>query len=128
MILTTFGVLANAEPALIRLAEVRLPFKVSYVVGKLIRAVAAEMSYYHTQREVLVRQYGEPQGDQIVVSPANMSAFVTDITGLGAVTVTLTVAPLDLSTLATIDITPGDLLTLLPLSAEEDHHAQSETS
>lgn len=120
MISTTLGALANSELALKRLSEIRLPIKVSYQVGKLIRLVAAETPDFHKQREKLVRQYGSPHGDDIMVMPDQMAAFMVEMTALSEVPVTLDIAPLKLDSFGAIDISPADLIALSPLLSEDE--------
>ncbi len=130
MISTTLGELANAEPALKRLSEIRLPIKVAYQLGKLIRLAGVELADYHTRRDTLIRQLGEPNPadpTQVIVTPANMPEFVKDMTSLGGEPVELSTTPLSIDSLGDIDITPIELLTLMPLMTEEPHAEPSHT-
>lgn len=118
MIATTLGVLANAEPALKRLSEIRLNVKVAYALGKMIRAVAAETPHYHTERDKLVRELGNPMGDQVMVMPEHMGEFVRRVTELGELPVELAIEPFSLTTLGDIEMSGGDMCVLLPLMSD----------
>ena len=107
---TTLGHLANAEPALARLAAQRMPAKAAYVAAKLVRAVADEVKHFHAQRESLIRELGKEQDGRIEVQPANLPDFVTRLNELARVEVELAASPVDLACVT--DITPEDLLLL----------------
>jgi hypothetical protein len=123
MIDTTLGQLAEAEPALARLAAEKLPFRTAHLIAKLAKAVAEETKYFHEERNALVKEFGEvkPGGtpDEIQVGPtmASWPAFVAKVNELVAVPVTIPLAPIDLTTLAPekldkLEVSAADLLLL----------------
>ncbi len=116
----TLGQLADAEPALGRLASEKLPFQVSYRIAKLARAVAVETKHFHDARNALVREYGQAKSggaDEMHVTPdmPNWSDFVTKVVELAAVEATIPLWPIDLTTVEGLTISAGDLLLLGPL-------------
>ncbi len=121
-IATTLGQLADAEPALARLAAAPLPIAAAYRVAKVSRAVAEELKYFHEQRNTLVRDHGTPVDgtDEIRVLQTSdkWGTFVDRVRELAAVPVTLTIAPLDLTTIPDLRMSPADLLLLGPLVAD----------
>lgn len=120
MITTTLGALVNAEPALIRLSEIRLPIKIAYQIGKLIRTIAGDIGDFHIQRDAFIRQYGGPaENNQITVLPEHISTFLLDMNELSSTSVTIDMQPLDLNSFGTVDISPADLIALMPILKEE---------
>lgn len=114
----TLGELVQAEEALERLIEVKLPAKQAYHVAKLVRLVKAETQHYHSQREESIRELGDavPDGSEIRVSPDKMPEFLKRLNELHAVETRIDWTPLHLQDLP--DITPADLLRLGPLVKE----------
>jgi hypothetical protein len=125
LIEVTLGYLAEAEPALARLAAEKLPFKTAHALAKLAKAVADETKYFHEQRNALVKEHGEvkPGGapDEILVGPtmAGWRAFVAKVNELVGVPVTLALDPIDLTTLDPkvldrLETSANDLIVLGP--------------
>jgi hypothetical protein len=120
-ITASLGALADAEPALERLAGEKLPFQTAYRVAKLKRAVAEETRHFYEQRNALVREHGQarPGGgpDDVHVLPTMPSwpTFVAKVTELAAVQATIPLWPLDLTTVPGLTIAPSDVLLLEPL-------------
>lgn len=119
MIHTTLGALANAEPALKRLAEVRLPVKAAYQLSKLIRLVGAEVPYFHQQRDVYIRELGVQVGDQFTVQADGMTEFIHRMNELSEQPVDLSINPLSLDTFGSIELSATELIVLYPLLCEE---------
>jgi len=117
----TLGELVEAEDALTRLLEVKLSPQLAYSVATVMRTVKAETQHYHRQREVLIKELGEPvpnTPDMIRVRDAAVPEFLRRHAELIAVEATITVRPLQLETLP--DITGADILKLgALLSAKE---------
>jgi hypothetical protein len=112
----TLGELVQAEDALQRLIEVKLPAKQAYHVAKLVRLVKAETQHYHSQREEAIRELGvsSPEHpDEIRVPPDKMPEFVKRLNELYSVETKIDWTPLALADLP--DITAADLLRLGPL-------------
>lgn len=118
---TTLGTLVNAEPALSRLSDVKLPIKTAYQLGRLIRVVKVETADFATQRNALIQELGEerdatPQelaqtGQQRIVAvlPANYDAFGAKMQELASVPVELAVRPLTLEDLGSVELSARDL-------------------
>ena len=132
MIPTTLGLLVQAEPALGRLLEQRVPMRTAYHLSKFAKLVRAETLVYHEQRDALIRELGAPreptdaerakgiQGPVTEVTPANLPAFLAKVQELAAVPVTLEWTRLNLSTLDGIQVSGADLLALEPLLTEPE--------
>jgi hypothetical protein len=112
----SLGQLVQAEPALQRLLEVRLPARTAYHVAKLMALVQAETQHFHAQRETFIRELGTPvpdQPDALQVASANLPAFRERIQELVDVETTLDWAPLSLEELP--EMTGADVMALGPL-------------
>lgn len=122
---TTLGQLAEAEPALARLAAEKLPFQTAYRVAKLAKAVGEETKHFYDQRNALVKEYGEPKPggtpEEIQVLPSSpmWPEFVRKVQELVAVAVTVPLAPVDLASANGLQIAATDLLLLGPLVVVE---------
>lgn len=115
----TLGELVQAEEALQRLLEVKLPAKQAYQVAKLMRLVKAETQHFHSQREEAIRELGVESKDtpgEIRVMPDKMQEFMKRLNEMHVVETQIDWTPLALDDLP--DITAGDLLRLGPLVAE----------
>jgi hypothetical protein len=107
--------LVQAEEALQRLSEIKLPAKQAYHVAKLVRLIKAETQHYHSQREEAIRELGTAtaDGQEIRVGPDKMPEFMKRLNELFTVETRIDWTPLQLGDLP--DITPADLLRLGPL-------------
>lgn len=115
-IVITLGELVQAEEALQRLVEVKLPAKTAYQVAKLMRLVLAETQHFHKQREEAIRELGavNPENsNEVRVTPANVAEFGRRITELYEVQTRIDWTPLKIDDLP--DITAGDLIRLSSL-------------
>lgn len=128
----SLGELVEAETALARLLEERLPVKLAYQVARLTRCVRAETKFFTDTRDALIRELGAPSAPNeaersaglteiIRVKPEHTAEFNRRIMELVAVPVTLTRSPLDLTALieAGVSLSGGDLLRLGALLNEE---------
>lgn len=123
-IVTTMAEVLNAEPALGRLLQTRLPVKTAYQLAKIARAVKIELEHFHEQRLAYVKELGTERdatpderasglhGRLTAVLPDRLDEFQQRVTALGALDVTIPGVPLTLADLAGIDIAAGDLLVL----------------
>lgn len=130
MIKVTLGQLVTADQALGRLTAERLPIKVSYALGKLAKAIAAEVECFHKERNAAVTMFGaerpttEPEkanghgGTIMAVLPEHHAAFVARVNELAALSVELPGEPISLAALGEIQISTADLLALEPLVAD----------
>jgi hypothetical protein len=117
----TLGELVAAEDALTRLLEVKLSPQLAYSVATLMRAVKAETKHYHSERETLIKELGEPvpdTPDMVRVRDAAVPEFLRRHAELIAVEATITIRPLQLETLP--DITGNDILKLGALLRSSD--------
>jgi uncharacterized protein YjiS (DUF1127 family) len=114
-IAVTLGDLVQAEEALQRLSEVKLPAKQAYHVAKLVRLIKAETQHYHSQREEAIRELGETStdGQEVRVPPDKMPEFIKRLNEMFAIETRIDWTPLRLADLP--DITAADLLRLGPL-------------
>lgn len=115
-IAATLGELVQAEEALQRLIEVKLPAKTAYQVAKLMRLVLAETQHFHKQREEAIRELGKPNPDnpnEVRVEPENLQEFGRRLNELYAVETRIDWTALPVGDLP--DITASDLLRLGPL-------------
>ena len=124
---TTLGQLLAAEPALARLADLRIPVKPAYHLAKLLKLVRVEIQQFHEQRHAVVRELGverEPTGAEraqhgpgavMEVAPGNLPEFRRRLDELSAIEVTLPWTPIDIASLGAVDISAGDLDALGPL-------------
>jgi len=121
------GDLVNAEVALDRLLEERLPATVAYHVAKLARLVKAETAYFASQREAHVRELGEevPVTDEqraagatsiLKVKLEHVEEFNRRLTELATVEVSIAWRPLPFEALP--PISGADVLRLGPLVME----------
>lgn len=127
MIETTLGTLVQAEPALSRLAEARLPARVSYRVARLIRAVGVEVGHFSQEKTKLLKELGQPEGparpdgtQSFTVAPERAEEWVRRVTELAAVDVRIELTPIALTDLGDHAMSPADLLTLGPLVVEDE--------
>lgn len=115
----TLGELVEAEDALSRLLEVKLPAQLAYSVATLMRAVKTETAHYHKEREILIRELGEsvPDNEQMMrVKSGEIPAFIKRVNELMIVEATISIRPLKLADLP--DMTGTDILKLGPLVVE----------
>jgi hypothetical protein len=129
-ITVTLRALLEAQPALVRLSNEKLPVKLAYRVARLMKVVQVELDDFHKQRIVLVKQYGATRptteeeraihGTEITeVTPDRMVEFRQDVDDLADEKVTLEREPLKLEDNFPA-ITPADLIALGPLVADEE--------
>lgn len=126
---TTIGALVEAEPALAKLATLKLDAKTRYHVVKLARLVSQEVREHFTEpRNEAVKEYGaerEPTESEKVtfgpqkvteVRPEHKPQFFARVNELAAVPVTIPWGPLTTAMVdSCTDVTAADLLALGPL-------------
>lgn len=112
-----------AEKALKSLAEVKLPIKVSYRVGKLLQAVTPELLEFNKQRDKLIVELGEKdeKGANYTIQPNTpaMQEFATRLGELLPLKVEINADPISMTTLGEIDLTPGEMVALSPFLSED---------
>lgn len=126
----TLRALLDAQPALTRLAEERLPVKLAYHVARMLKATQPDVEEFVQQRNKLVRQYGiarlplsdlerQTHGAEVIeVTAENLDAYRRDIDALTSVEVTINREPLVLE--GVDKIAAADLLALGSLVAESE--------
>lgn len=67
--------LANAYPALTKLAGQNLPLPILYRFSKVLEAFESDIRFFVEQREKLFAEYGEISGNEYVISPENAEKF-----------------------------------------------------
>lgn len=129
MITTTLGALVDAEAALQRLAQQKLPAQSAYRLAKLCKAVAEETKIFTDRRVELIKEVGvsrpataaeQARGEttMLEVAPPHMAGFLAQLGEMASVPVTLSVDPLDLLSLGSVELSAADLLALGPLVAD----------
>lgn len=112
----------KAEPAVGRLAQLRLPIKTAYVVAKLHKAVQAERAEFDAQRNALIRELGtaddKAQTIQIPQGTPEWAVFAAKIQDLLGVEVNLVWTPMSAAGLGDVSISAEDAIALEPFIAE----------
>ncbi len=130
---TTLGALAEAEPALKRLASIPLSAKTGYHLAKLIRLVDQETKHFWEKRNALITELGEARdatpaekaaGErgrplEIRMSSKNYPDFEKRMKELAAVEVSLDWSPLGLSALEGKELSAADVLALTGLLVDD---------
>lgn len=129
MITTTLVQLIASEDALGRIMLVKFDkeggAKVRYHVAKLATLVAIETKHYHSERNELVKKYGEGNPPAVMVNSKNWEAFASELKAVGEVEVSIPWEPItDTMIEPYSDITPADMFGLGPLF---DFSERSET-
>jgi hypothetical protein len=126
MITTTLAHLMDAQPALERLANERLPVKAAYALSKLLRLARPEIQGFTDQRNNLIREFGAERktsdderaatGHDSVfeVTAANRETYFAKVRELAAIEVRFEVEPIAVTGLDGVSISAGELLTLEP--------------
>jgi hypothetical protein len=126
---TTIGALVEAEPALARLASVKLDAKTRYHIVKLAKLVTAETrAHFYEPRQALFCELGverPPTGAErakngpdpvLEISPLNVPEFKARLADLASVPVTLPWGPVTSTMLEPYpEFTGADCLALGPL-------------
>ncbi len=121
----TLRELLEAQPALQRLSNEKLPVKVAYNVARMMRVVQPEVEDFYKQRNALVKEYGVTRaateaersmhGDEVTEVPKDkLDTFREEIDGLAQEVVVLEREPLKITD-SFPAITAADLLALGPL-------------
>lgn len=135
---TTLGVLAGAEPALARLAALKLPARTAYHIAKLVTLVRQETKHFHDQRLARIKEFGEARpatpperamtGDDTVYEcrpdTKGWTEFQKTVTELVGVRSTVAWGPIKLSWLGTSEVAAEDLVALGPLLEDDTAPAQ----
>lgn len=123
----TLRELLEAQPALQRLSQEKLPIKTAYNVARMLKALQPELDEFFTQRMTLIKKYGTTRattdeekaqhGEELteVLAPS-VPDFRKDIDELVAIKISIDREPLKLDGLP--DMTPADLIALEPLFEE----------
>lgn len=127
-ITTTVLQLFTADAALGKLLSTPLPTLTSFHVGRVVAEIRrANTSASMAQMDVY-KKYGIPvpgvQNQYIIQDPEKLAQANEELQPLYAQTVTLLAPPIPLSSLASLSIlTPGDMLSLLPLLHDDSQTA-----
>lgn len=118
----TLGELVNADQALARLAEQKLPIKVSWLLGKLVKRVREEVAEFHTHRNAWIQELGQTEDGRtwtIEAGSSNQAEFTKRLSELVALEVELAWVPLQVSALGSIEVSVADLIVLEPFLVED---------
>jgi hypothetical protein len=129
MIPITLGALADALPALQRLASARLPYAAAYRLAKLTKAATIEVEHFAAQRDALIKELGHERPTTpderarglgttthaVLPTSPDWDAFLVRVRELADVPVDLAATPFDPSSVPSLEIAATDLLLLGPL-------------
>jgi len=82
--------LSLAYPALVKLAQVNLPIKVSFSLLRYSKHIESEFKIFSELREKIFKKYGEQEGNNIVVPKEKIEEFNKEITELMETEIELT--------------------------------------
>lgn len=129
---TTLKVLANAEPALRRLAAQKVSVKPAYHIARLLDVVRGETAEFHKQHDELVRRLGKERPltsdeqktigtgvtSMIEVTPDNREEFAKKLAELEAIEVTIDKWLMTIDLLEGFAVSADDIASLGPLVLE----------
>jgi len=127
-ITTTLGALVQAEPALAPICQLRVSAKSAYHLKKLAQLVAQETKHFHEERDALIKALGNPtDGGGYAIAPDTdaFRDFVTQVTELAAIDVTIPWSPITLAMLGDATVSAADLQALGPLFEEPEDQTVS---
>ena len=103
-----------AVPSIQLLAGSKLPAKASYRVAKALKVLQPELEEYETQRLKLAKQYGVPNADNtgFDFTAENAPKFSAEMQTLLDEEVTITLTPVHIDDLGSLDIEPSHLVAL----------------
>jgi hypothetical protein len=113
------GELVVAQEVLRKLLALELPAAASYKIARAVRPIQAELQGYEEQRTKLVRQFGEAEGQQIIVKPDKMVEFNAEMNALLQVDVDLEIKTLNPDLLGDVGIRAADFMALWFLFSDE---------
>jgi len=102
------------QPSLMALANIKLPVKVSYRIGKLLGQIARVIKGIQFDQHALYRTIGTLSEDeqQYVIADDRKAEFQAAVTALLDAEVTFEFEPVSLAELGDISIEPGHLAAL----------------
>jgi len=113
----TLGQVLEAQAALGRLSQERLPIKTAYWITKLVRLCTEEVKTFMEARSTAITECDVANGDTIDVRRPGYAAFKAKMDDLVAVEIDLAWTPLEYAKLADVSIAAADLLALEPFFA-----------
>ena len=103
--------IVNGYPAILRLAEIKLPVTISYWVGKTKNKFESEIKPFEEQRLKLFKEYGEAKNpekpDEMTIKPENVEPFTTEVNKLLDIEVEFEFPVIKLEELGDIKIEPS---------------------
>lgn len=115
----TVGQLVDASAALQRLSQVPLRGATALRLARLLRAALPEIQTFEKARMALFESLGEQVEEGWRIKPENVPDFTAQVVEMRAVPLSLPCVKLSLNELGENAITPGDLMVLEWLFAEE---------
>lgn len=121
MIKLTLKDIVDAQQALIKLTHLNLPIKAAYKISRIIKVLEPELQHYYTTLNMILIKYGaktDNKGKIIFVDGQPDMAvdqkilYEKELNELLDVTLELTVSPISLEEINTIQMCPVDLLLL----------------
>ena len=115
MITTTLGKINDANEALSRLGNTKLPIKQSYSISKLINLLNVELKNFQLQHKKLLEEFGVKKlvegNEALICKPENVDVFQKQYKELCDVEVEINYNPVEVKLL---EISAIDLIVLEP--------------
>ena len=112
----TLKQIVDAREALMNLSQQRLPIKIGYNVSKIIRKANGELETLTTVRQSIIEKHA-PSGTE--VTPEINQSIIGELNDALDIEVELPVHKVDLSNVASLELTPRDILVLEPFCVFE---------
>jgi len=114
-IVLTLTELKSMEQPLTKLLEEKLPAKVGFKLSKVLKDFSKELSELETQREKLIREYGElsEESNQIsITSPEKLESFHKEFGDLLKEEITFDYNPISIDLLDNTQLTVAEMAVL----------------
>jgi hypothetical protein len=109
----TLGNIKTAEEALKKLLNMDLPIKSSFVLGKLVKEVNAELAHFEDERIKLVKKMGTEDGEgNFNVTQEKAGEFMSAYSELSDIEVELNYEPVSADDLGDIFMTAVEMASL----------------
>ena len=129
MITITLEELVNCADGLKSLSQKQLKARPAYTVGKLLKAVDAEMNEFNTARMNLIKKYGDKDNNNELITDENgnvhipneaINTFNQELQELLGASIELNVNKIKLNDIGEVDFTPGEMAQLDPFIELDD--------
>lgn len=116
--------IVNSTDTLKQLADMKLPGKVAWQVGKLLQRLEIELNLFSATREKFIRQFvdKDENGEMIVnektheyvFTPENKQQFINELNEVLEENIHIDMDKISIDALADLDFTPAQMLVLEP--------------